>query len=247
VSREDTLKTIKGKLKPEHIEGLWAAITNLDPSKLAIDPNRSRLEACQNWIASDLDLLQSIGQKALIKLGQENEPYARKVLIVLIRACNPEAFIGFNNKGLDAGSVEQTCESIVWPSIKKCKSLPIALIKALGMNPKIAKNILLDLEPHPESKELSDFFHTLHHWPRKSVLVNKLPPKKQAETEPPLLSFAYVKLKLKMLIDQVRWMIESIFNASPPNPILTWYDHYRATHRSQPSSELNARTIKRHR
>lgn len=244
--KESEKIAIKNNLTPKQIERLWAVIETIDTSQLAIDPNRSRLEACRNWIASEIDLLEHIGQDALIKLGQENEQQTRKVLMILIKnhLDNKSAFLGFNYAGLTAGSPEQTSESIVWPTIGKCSHLPIELIKKLGeKNPKIAKNILIDIEPHCDIKEIMSYFHKIHAWPdEKSKLLNF---NKKPETAMPLASnfwdSIYRKMKNILLNLHSGWL--SFYKKLPHSPvvrpILNLYHLHCAKNMSSPSQNNN--------
>lgn len=176
--KKQSLDKVKSKLTPGHIENIWCTLTSVSKSVFySVDPNKKSLEACQHWITQDIELLDHIGHNALMQVGQNNENAARQVLILFIRAHlkNKEAFVGFNYYSLTQGAAEHTNESSVWPVIKKCSHLPIELIKQLGKNSsKIAKNILLDIQPHPEAKSIEAFFQEHHHWPKPIIKQNPL-------------------------------------------------------------------------
>lgn len=238
---------IKNNLVPQQIERLWSTIDGVEASQLAIDPNRSRLEACQNWIASEIDLLEHIGQFALIKLGQKNEQYTRKVLIILIKNYlnNKAAFVGFNYAGLNAGSIEQTAQSVVWPAIAKCDHLPVELIKKLGeKDSKIAKNILRDIEPYHNKKEISDYFHKIHAWPEPHLPSLNSKTLSETTTQPESSFLGFMYRKLKYLLSNLQSGLSSFFKRLPQapvvKPILTLYHLHCAKKASDRTQNLDS-------
>lgn len=242
VIKSQDLKEVKKRLSSFQIKSLWEVLTALESKSrfYALDPNKRSREAFQNWIFDDIDLLEHIGVDALIRLGHENQNEYRKILIIFIRSHlkNRECFLNFNYHSLTQGTAEQTNESSVWPVIQKCAHLPKTLIKELGKaSEKVAKQILLDIKPHAETKEIEAFFQRHYNWPvpKKTPVSSVKSDQLLAQAPSSSFSKAYIAVLDALavissgLLFLFRSSIVRVIPVTPyvATPILTLYGLYR--------------------
>src|SRR5712672_1712750 len=170
------LKIISGEME---IASTWYYLSSLTLANYTLmsEDNRSTVAAFKAWVASDVELLANINVEDLMILGQD-ENYYRFVFVTLVSEHSPQCSVtmrGFNSKLMLEGTAEQTSKFGLNVFIRRCEELPVEAIKQLGdSNPRIARNLLIDLQGHTLFDGISEYFYNKH-WPTEEVQKNPKP------------------------------------------------------------------------
>lgn len=180
-TRVDELSILRAKIIHGEIEiaSTWSYLSSLTSASYTLmsDDNRSTVAAFKLWVATDVELLAKINVEDLMTLGQD-ENYYRFVFVTLISEYSPGCsgiMRGFNSKLMLEGTAEQTSKFGLNVFIRRCEELPVEAIKELGdTNPRIARNLLIDLQGHPAFDAISLYFYNKH-WPTEEAQKNPKP------------------------------------------------------------------------
>jgi hypothetical protein len=180
-TRVDELAILKAKIisGETEIASTWSYLSSLTSADYTLmsDDNRSAVAAFKEWVATDVELLAKISLECLMALGQD-ENFYRFVFVTLVSEFSPGCagiMRGFNAKLLLEGTAEQTSKFGLNGFIRRCEELPVEAIKQLGdSNPRIARNLLIDLQGHPSFDAISEYFYNKH-WPTEVAQKNPKP------------------------------------------------------------------------
>lgn len=165
----ETLDTIKQKITPSEIKMMWQCVSTLSSTQLKLMHKDSLklLQVLQQQLLRDTFFMGNIEKRQIISLGQNRQWY-REALLALIRCHllinrNKDPFLAphFSFELLEQSGAEHNF-LYVSSYVRKCTSLPLNDIAALGKNPKIAKYILRDLTDSPSYFEISSIFVKQH-------------------------------------------------------------------------------------